>query len=111
MGKLSTHVLDTATGRPAAGVAVRLSRIHPGTTSELYAGRTNADGRTDGPLLEGGSLLVGTYELSFDVGAYFGGNDGFLSLVTVRFTVSDPAQNYHVPLLASPWSYTTYRGS
>jgi len=111
MGRLTTHVLDTMRGRPAAGVAIELRR----DGESLVQSRTNADGRTDAPLLEGDALTAGTYELVFDVGAYFAGADvpepPFLGLVPVRFGIADPAAHYHVPLLASPWAYSTYRGS
>ena len=112
MGQLTTHVLDTASGRPAAGVQVELWR-HPsegGARESLTRVRTNGEGRTDRPLLADGELERGTYELVFDVGAYFQG-EGFLDLVPVRFGVDDAGANYHVPLLVSPWSYSTYRGS
>jgi 5-hydroxyisourate hydrolase len=97
-------------------VAVELARIAPGGRRELLAeARTNADGRTDGPLLEGEALRAGTYELVFALGDYFGsaagGGVAFLDRVPVRFGVADPEAHYHVPLLASPWSYATYRGS
>ncbi len=120
MGKLSTHVLDTAHGKPAGGVAIRLVRVDAGAERELLRVVTNADGRTDKPLLAGEELQTATYELHFDVGAYFAGgavgnvgptSAAFLGIVTVRFTVTNTAENYHVPLLVSPWSYTTYRGS
>jgi 5-hydroxyisourate hydrolase len=100
-------VLDTAAGRPAAGVAITLRR----DGAEVARAVTNADGRTDAPLLEGDALRPGVYELTFAVGAYFGDGAGFLDKVPVRFTVRDPGEHLHVPLLASPWSYTTYRGS
>ena len=105
-GKLSTHVLDTRSGKPAAGVKIEL---HFGGKS-ISTHTTNADGRTDQPLVAPGSLQKGEYELRFYVGAYFH-EKRFLDVVPVRFTVTDPAQNFHVPLLCSPWSYTTYRGS
>jgi 5-hydroxyisourate hydrolase len=114
MGRLTTHVLDTMRGRPAAGVAIRLRRAGD-DGPPLWEGRTNADGRTDGPLLEGDALAAGDYELEFDVGAYFAGAElpdpPFLGVVPVRFGVADPASHYHVPLLVSPWAYSTYRGS
>ena len=105
--RLTTHVLDTARGRPAAGVAVILRR-----GGEVVAEAvTNGDGRTDAPLLEGADLVAGVYELTFAVGDYFTGDEGFLDEVPVRFTVEAGAKHLHVPLLVSPWSYTTYRGS
>ena len=115
MGTLSTHVLDTAHGIPAAGLRVELRRI-PGGASPLRSLTTNAGGRTDAPLLEGPELAAGTYELVFHVGEYFracGDRDAgrFLEEVPVRFVVDDPGAAYHVPLLVSPWSYSTYRGS
>ena len=119
MGRLTTHVLDTAHGRPAAGVSVRLARVDPetGGRAELAAVVTNGDGRTDAPLLEGDALRPGNYELTFGIGAYFaatGAAEGappFLGDVPVRFGIADADAHYHVPLLASPWSYSTYRGS
>lgn len=110
MGKLSTHVLDTVNGRPAAGLRIRLGRLEDGTYKTICELATNADGRTDGPLLEGEALVEGEYEIVFDVGGYFG-TDVFLSEVPVRFRIADPTASYHVPLLCSPWAYQTYRGS
>jgi hydroxyisourate hydrolase len=118
-GKLTTHVLDTARGRPAEGIAVELLRLRDdGAVPEpVLQTRTNADGRTDRPLVESGELRAGSYELRFDVGAYFAGSElaaednPFLGIVPVRFAVADPEASYHVPLLVSPWSYSTYRGS
>jgi hydroxyisourate hydrolase len=112
-------VLDVARGCPAAGVAVELLRHTPGESraESLARTRTNADGRTDRPLVAAGELRAGRYELVFDVGAYFGaqgladGDQPFLELVPVRFGVADPGASYHVPLLVSPWAYSTYRGS
>jgi hydroxyisourate hydrolase len=104
---LTTHVLDIASGRPAAGVAIELAR-----DGEVIATAvTNADGRTDGPLLE--RLETGVYELRFAVGDYFaaGGDPPFLDVVPVRFGVSAPGSHHHVPLLVAPWAYSTYRGS
>ena len=118
-GRLTTHVLDTTHGRPAAGVTVELWRLdRTSDRRDLVAtARTNADGRLDAPILAGSDLRVGVYELVFDVGAYFA-NQGlaladpnFLGRVPVRFGVADASAHYHVPLLASPWSYSTYRGS
>jgi 5-hydroxyisourate hydrolase len=120
-GLLTTHVLDTARGRPAAGMRLELFRLdHPAAyeRSLLKETHTNADGRTDAPLLAEDELSPGTYELVFEVGAYFAGHPeagsarpSFLDFVPIRFGVADPAAHYHVPLLASPWSYSTYRGS
>ena len=108
MTGLTTHVLDTTHGRPAAGVALRL--IRDGRV--LTETRTNADGRCDAPLLEGASLQPGTYELDFALGDYFGlPTPRFLDVVTVRVGIADAGANYHVPLLASPHAYSTYRGS
>jgi 5-hydroxyisourate hydrolase len=106
-GRLTTHVLDTAAGRPAAGVPVTLRR----DGAEVARAVTNADGRTDAPMLEGDALVPGVYELTFEVGGYFAATPGFLDSVPVRFTVADGSGAYHVPLLVSPWSYSTYRGS
>lgn len=117
MGHLSTHVLDTASGKPAAGIAIELRRLADDGTGETIASAvTNADGRTDAPLLAGEALTAGTYELVFAIGPYFaeaGLTTGqpFLDRVPVRFGVSDPEAKYHVPLLITPWSYSTYRGS
>ena len=108
MGKLSTHVLDTANGRPAAGMKIELRRMPSGESVKILT--TNGDGRTDEPVLGPEEIAAGEYELVFHVGAYFGGAK-FLDVVPVRFRIADAAQNYHVPLLCSPWSYSTYRGS
>jgi 5-hydroxyisourate hydrolase len=118
-GKLTTHVLDTARGRPAEGMAVELRLLagDGGAPETLAQTRTNADGRTDRPLLGPGELRAASYELLFDVGAYFAGSElaardnPFLGFVPVRFAVADAEASYHVPLLVSPWSYSTYRGS
>jgi 5-hydroxyisourate hydrolase len=109
MGKLTTHVLDTAAGRPGAGIAVDLAMLQGGQWKALKTVCTNAEGRTDAPLLEGEAFRAGAYEIAFHLGSYFKG-EGFLDLVPVRFVVTDPAAHYHVPLLCSPWSYATYRG-
>ena len=115
MGRLTTHILDTANGQPAAGVAVRLFSLH-GERSLLTTLYTNEDGRTDSPLLEGDDMQAGTYELEFDIGDYFAARGStvseppFLNTVVIRFCVNSD-EHYHVPLLASPWSYSTYRGS
>ena len=112
MGKLSTHVLDTAHGRPAAGVSVALFR----DGALVGSVTTNADGRTDAPLAVGDAFTPGIYRLEFAVGDYFaslGHADAkrFLDVVPVVFVVDDASRGYHVPLLVSPWAYSTYRGS
>jgi len=116
MGKLTTHVLDTAQGSPAAGMALRLYRI--GTTrEELLSVATNHDGRCDAPLLDGEAMQAGTYELEFEAGGYFAAlgvdlpDPPFLDRVVIRFGIADTASHYHVPLLVSPYGYSTYRGS
>ena len=115
-GGLTTHVLDTANGRPADGMALELYAIEGEQRSVLKTLRTNADGRTDGPLLAEGEFGVGLYEIVFDVAGYFAqGADlpepPFLGRVPIRFGIADLEAHYHVPLLVSPWSYSTYRGS
>ncbi len=115
-GYLSTHVLDTVRGSPAAGVELSLYSISGATRSLLRQVTTNEDGRTDGPLIPQGELKAGTFELVFDIGAYFvrhGLADGadFLESVPVLFRVNNESLHYHVPLLAAPYSYSTYRGS
>jgi 2-oxo-4-hydroxy-4-carboxy-5-ureidoimidazoline decarboxylase len=109
-GRLSTHVLDTDKGRPAPGVRIALHEIGGSARALLKETFTNADGRTDAPLIAGEPLRIGTYELTFHIGDYFDGR-GFLDIVPVRFAIAEPEGHYHVPLLATPWSYTTYRGS
>ena len=124
---LTTHVLDTASGRPAAGVKLELYRLESNglesnglgneTRRLVKSAITNADGRTDEPLIARGSLQTGRYEIVFFVGTYFGlstesNNDvRFLETVPIRFGIADTNAHYHVPLLVSPWSYSTYRGS
>lgn len=110
MGRLTTHVLDTANGKPGAAMALELFILQGAQWKSLKALKTNADGRTDAPLLEGQNFRAATYQLVFNVGAYFQGT-GFLDLVPIRFVINDTSAHYHVPLLCSPWSYTTYRGS
>jgi 5-hydroxyisourate hydrolase len=110
MGKLTTHVLDTAQGRPGAGIRVEVFRLEGETGTLVASAITNREGRTDAPLLEGEKLRTGTYQLVFHVGAYFK-SQGFLDAVPVRFGIADASAHYHVPLLCSPWSYSTYRGS
>lgn len=116
MGRLTTHVLDTARGVPAVGMGIELFRLG-GQRTSLRKMTTNRDGRCDAPLLEGADLAAGSYELVFAVAAYFRGtgvtlaDPPFLGEVPIRFAVADPAGHYHVPLLVSPFGYTTYRGS
>jgi 5-hydroxyisourate hydrolase len=116
MGRLTTHVLDTAHGRPGADMRIELYRL--GNERErVAAATTNADGRCERPLLEGAAFALGTYELVFHAGDYFAGlgvklpSPRFLDQVTIRFGISSPAEHYHVPLLVSPYAYSTYRGS
>ena len=117
MGKLSTHVLDTTCGKPGAGVKVELFAVGAGSRVLLKSEITNADGRCDAPLLEGAAMQAGNYELVFWAGDYFAarGQDlpepRFLDKVTLAFGIADASQNYHVPLVVTPWSYSTYRGS
>jgi 5-hydroxyisourate hydrolase len=116
MGRLTTHVLDTARGRPAVGLAVSLRRARKHRT-ELARRVTDADGRCAPPLLEGDAMEAGTYDLVFETGAYFDAlgldlpEPKFLDEVVIRFGIADPAAHYHVPLLLSPFGYSTYRGS
>jgi 5-hydroxyisourate hydrolase len=111
-GKLTTHVLDTSRGVPAAGMKITIYR----DGKLLHSTVTNRDGRLDAPLLAGDQLIAGNYRLEFGVGDYFAskGDDGakrFLDVVPIAFKIEDSGRDYHVPLLVSPWSYTTYRGS
>ena len=108
-GRLTTHVLDTAAGKPAAGVRITVSRGGECLRDIV----TNADGRADGPLLAGAQFTPGVYELEFHVGDYFRARDEppFLDVVPVRFGVHQAGRHYHVPLLISPFGYSTYRGS
>lgn len=110
MSTLTTHVLDTMRGRPAAGMQIELWSIAGDAPTLVKTVRTNADGRTGEPLLSGDAFITGPYELVFFAGDYFGERK-FLDRVPVRFNISDATQKYHVPLLVSPWSYATYRGS
>lgn len=116
-GRLTTHVLDTATGRPAAGLLIELYRHDAGTPELLATVRTNDDGRCDQPLLAGETMVPGLYELIFHVGAYLRARGvqlpepAFLDLVPIRFGIADAGQHCHVPLLVSPYAYATYRGS
>jgi len=116
-GKLTTHVLDTAHGCPAAGLSLTLWLIENSEYTLLKTTKTNADGRTDEPLLAAESLQVGVYEIIFEVASYFQRyeqslpNPAFLDVIPIRFGIADTNSHYHVPLLVSPWSYSTYRGS
>lgn len=116
MGKLTTHVLDTAQGRPGAGIAFRLFRVADDGRELIRESRTNADGRSDAPLLSEDEFAAGTWELEFDVAGYFTrqsipvSDPPFLDRVVLRFSTAAD-EHYHVPLLVSPWSYSTYRGS
>jgi 2-oxo-4-hydroxy-4-carboxy-5-ureidoimidazoline decarboxylase len=117
-GRLSTHVLDTHGGRPAAGVAVELVELSElGTSRVVTRTVTNSDGRTDAPLIGGRPVPIGRYELTFRVGKYFAergvamSDPPFLDQIPLRFSVSDPEGHLHVPLLVTPWSYATYRGN
>lgn len=116
-GVLTTHVLDTARGLPAEGVRIDLWRVMDGGTEWVCKAITNADGRTDSPILPTGDFATGTYELVFQAGAYLratgqaGVDPLFLDEVPIRFGISDPDSHYHVPLLLSPYGFSTYRGS
>ncbi|HAN16149.1 MAG TPA: hydroxyisourate hydrolase [Chloroflexi bacterium] len=118
-GRLTTHVLDTMHGCPAAGMRIELFRLDPVTGEALRVREvvTNGDGRVDGPVVQPGDLLAGRYELVFHAGDYFRlrgvtlPEPSFLETVPVRFGISDGDAHYHVPLLLSPWAYSTYRGS
>ena len=116
-GKISTHVLDTTIGKPGAGIRVDLFAMFGGARTLLKSTITNADGRTDEPLLAGDAVNVGVYELDFHAGDYYRArgiplpSPAFLDVVTLRFGVADAQANYHVPLVCTPWSYSTYRGS
>ena len=116
-GKLTTHVLDSTHGCPAQGMKIELWRLADNDRALLQSASTNADGRLDRPLLAEGSMKPGKYEIVFFVGDYFASKKvalpdiRFLEQVPVRFGISDPNANYHVPLLCSPWAYSTYRGS
>ena len=114
-GTLTTHVLDTAAGRPAEGVPMELLEVGGRHAVSLASSVTNADGRTPAPLLSGAPLRIGVYELRFQVGAYFAGQAAgrppFLDAIPIRFGISEPEAHYHIPLLVSPGAYSTYRGS
>lgn len=117
MGHLSTHVLDTANGCPAAGMTVTLQRLDGAAPATLRHVTLNHDGRADGPLLDAAAMVVGRYRLLFEVAPYFRARGAalaeppFIDTVQLDFGIADAAGHYHVPLLVSPWSYSTYRGS
>lgn len=117
MSKLSTHVLDTSIGKPAAGVTIELFILEPAGSRLIKSVVTNKDGRTDELLLDAESIKVGDYEIVFHIGDYFAGSNAsaastpFLNLIPIRFTIANPDENFHVPLVVTPWSYSTYRGS
>jgi 5-hydroxyisourate hydrolase len=117
MGRLTTHVLDLSRGRPAMGVRVQLHRIEGDERWLVAEALTNADGRCDEPIVEDDAFAAGVYELTFHAGVYFNAlgldlpEPGFLDRIPVRFGISDASKHYHVPLLLSPYGYSTYRGS
>jgi 5-hydroxyisourate hydrolase len=114
-GRLTVHVLDTALGQPAVGLPLSLFRIDNVIHAQLGAWCTNSDGRCDAPLLAGDALLPGTYEILFNVRAWReiagAAEVGFYDLIPIRFRITDPTTHYHIPLLLSPYGYSTYRGS
>ena len=116
MTKLTTHVLDVYSGKPGKGISVELYYINNSVRKKITSVNLNDDGRASSPLVEGENFVKGKYELVFYIGDYFKSiskvNDlPFLDDVVIRFGISDPSEHYHVPLLVSPWSYSTYRGS
>ena len=117
MGRLTTHVLDTAQGRPGEGIKIEVYRLGGGLRQLLKTVETNDDGRCDAPILEGSELVTGEYELVFHAGEYLmrqgvkAQTPSFLDIIPLRFGVNDASQHYHVPLLLSPYAYSTYRGS
>ncbi len=115
-GCLTTHILDTAGGRPAAGVTIDLYRVNGDSREHMKTATTNSDGRTDAALITEGALQCGSYELVFQVGDYFAASGPksahpFIDIIPIRFGIDDHTSHYHVPLLVSPYSYSTYRGS
>jgi 5-hydroxyisourate hydrolase len=117
MGKLSTHVLDTMHGKPAAGVAVALYAVEHEALRHIVSIRTNADGRADAPLLSNADVKRGRYRLVFHIGDYFRSlgvvlpDPAFIDIVNLDFGIAEDGSSYHVPLVCSPWTYSTYRGS
>jgi 5-hydroxyisourate hydrolase len=115
-GKLTTHVLDVSAGRPAAGMRIECYRVLPDGVALISNTVTNEDGRTPGPLLTGEAMTAATYRILFYVGEFYASANHpharrFLDVVPIQFVVDDDKANYHVPMLVSPWSYSTYRGS
>lgn len=117
MGRLSTHVLDTLHGRPARHMLIELFHVHGTAPTRIKTLHTNQDGRADEPLLQGDTLKKGVYELVFHAGDYFASQGitlpepRFVDQVAIRFGIAQPTENYHVPLLVTPWAWSTYRGS
>jgi 5-hydroxyisourate hydrolase len=117
IGKLTTHVLDNSRGAPGAGIVIQLFEVVDNHRQLVLSTKTNADGRCDAPLLSGDAFKVGVYELDFHAGAYFLAQGvvlpqpPFIDVVTLRFGIADATAHYHVPLLVTPWAYSTYRGS
>ena len=116
MTKLTTHVLDVYSGKPGKGISVELYYISNSERKKITSVKLNNDGRADSPLVEGKNFIKGKYELIFNIGDYFKNISSdkdipFLDDVVIRFGISNPSEHYHVPLLVSPWSYSTYRGS
>lgn len=116
LGFLTTHILDTARGCPAHNVAIELYKLDGDSRTHMISMTTNDDGRTNSPLIPKGQLVCGTYELVFSIGAYFKGHlpdseHPFIDMVPIRFGIDDDTSHYHVPLLASPFGFSTYRGS
>lgn len=117
MGRLTTHVLDTSLGQPGKGISIELYRLEGDSKVFVKGVTTNSDGRCDAPILEGEEFVVGQYELVFHAGDYFrsqgveASENPFLDVIPLRFGVADASQHYHVPLLVTPYSYSTYRGS
>ena len=113
-GRLTTHVLDTAQGKPAENLRIELFRLEGDSAVEIGMFRTNGDGRCDAPLMSGPAMKAGIYELRFHAGDYLGRKSGdiaFLDVIPIRFGIAEETAHYHVPLLLSPYSYSTYRGS
>jgi 5-hydroxyisourate hydrolase len=117
MGRLTTHVLDLVRGAPAAGMTLELVALDGAARRVAVRATTNRDGRLDAPLLEGNALVAGSWQLEFHVAAYYAAQSvqlakpPFLDVVVIRFGIANPSEHYHVPLLVTPWSYSTYRGS